>query len=166
MTNQKIALRELKEKDAKLMLEWMHDKEVVAYMDKNFNNFSLQDCNQFIKESWGDNANMHFAIVDEKDNYLGTVSLKNICLQSAEFAITIRKCVMGKEVAKVAMKKILSYGFNDMKLEKIYWYVFVENKRAIRFYDKNGYCRVEQPEVCHNIPTKMCYWYEVTREHN
>lgn len=35
--------------------------------------------------------NLHLAIVDENDEYMGTVSLKNIEEDKAEFAITVRK---------------------------------------------------------------------------
>lgn len=40
------------------------------------------------------------------------------------------------------MKQILNKGFKDLHLRQIYWCVDSENKRALRFYDKNGYNRV------------------------
>ena len=42
-------LRKLEEKDAPLMLEWMHDPEVVADMRTNFADKTLEDCLSFIK---------------------------------------------------------------------------------------------------------------------
>ena len=83
------------------------------------------------------------AIVDEDDTYMGTVSLKNIKEDSAEFGITIRSCAMGKGYSIWAMKEILKIGFLEKGVQKIYWCVSQDNKRAVRFYDKNGFERVD-----------------------
>ena len=43
--------------------------------------------------------NIHMAITDDNDEYMGTVSLKNINYidSFAEFAITVRRTAMGKK---------------------------------------------------------------------
>ena len=69
--------------------------------------------------------------------------MKNITKTSAEFGITIRSCAMGKSYAIWAMKEVFKIGFEEMGLKKIYWCVSPENKRAVRFYDKNGFERVD-----------------------
>ncbi len=97
---------------------------------------------EFIKNSNQSNADIHKAIANNNDEYLGFVSLKNICNKSAEFAIIIRKKTMGKGVASFAMKEIISFGFQILKLEYIYWGVNYKNIRAIKFYDKLGYKKV------------------------
>ena len=73
--------------------------------------------------------------------------MKNIKEKSAEFGITIRNCAMGKGYSIEAMKVVLKMGFEKMNLEKIFWCVSTENKRALRFYDKNGFERVEAKEL-------------------
>lgn len=138
-------LRELKLKDAPLMLEWMHDASVVADLKANFASKTLKDCETFIAEAPADPDNIHLAIADEQDTYLGTVSLKHIHRQEswAEFAIVIRTAAMGRGISRQAMEEILRYGHETQKLEKIYWCVSTENARAVRFYDKNGYRRTD-----------------------
>ena len=136
-------LRKLELKDASLMLEWMHDKNVVEDLRTDFLSKTLNDCINFIKHSWNDSNNWNVAIVDDEDNYMGTVSLKNIEEKSAEFGITIRACAMGKGYALWAMKEILRIAFEERNLEQVYWCVSPENKRAVRFYDKNGFRRVD-----------------------
>lgn len=42
-------LRKLESKDAPLMLEWMHDSDVVAKMQTDFQSKTLEDCLTFIK---------------------------------------------------------------------------------------------------------------------
>lgn len=142
-------LRKLELKDAPLMLEWMHDKDVIANMNRDFSSLSIEDCEQFISKSQTYEKNAHMAVVDENDEYLGTVSLKNIDMQkkNAEFAITIRKSAMGKGVSSYAMKEIIRTGIEDMKLNCVYWCVSPENKRAVRFYDKNGYKRIKYQDL-------------------
>ena len=140
-------LRNLELKDASLMLEWMHDKSVVEDLRTNFLTKTIDDCENFIKGSWNDKNNWNVAIVDEDDNYMGTVSLKNIKETSAEFGITIRSCAMGKGCSIWAMKEILRIGFEERGIKKIYWCVSPDNKRAVRFYDKNGFKRVDAKEL-------------------
>lgn len=141
-------LRKLKQKDASLMLEWMHDLSIVKQLNKNFETKTLHDCIDFINFSQSINRDMHLAIVDSDDVYMGTVSLKNITEKNAEFAITVRKSAMGKGYSQYAMTEMLRIGFEELGLNEIYWYVDSENKRAVRFYDKNGYHRI--PKICQN----------------
>ena len=68
-------LRRLKEKDAELMLEWMHDQDVIENMAADFMHMTIEDCLQFIKNSNEDeNITLNRAICTEQDEYLGTVS--------------------------------------------------------------------------------------------
>lgn len=162
-------LRKLQLKDAPLMLEWMHDEAIIAGLQREkFIDKTLQDCESFIKESLSNKSNLHMAIVDDEDIYMGTVSLKNITNNDAEFAITVRSAAQGKGFAQFGMKEIIRIGHEDMNLKSIYWCVRKDNLRAIRFYDKNNYTRVNV------LPTSMfggggvytskqlcnLYWYE------
>lgn len=136
-------LRKLCLADAPLMLEWMHDESVVQNLQANFAAKTLADCQAFIRNCEDFSENMHLAIADDKDEYMGTVSLKHIHNGQAEFAITIRACAMGKGYSKFGMAAILEKGIRELGLSRIYWCVSQHNARAVRFYDKNGYTRTE-----------------------
>lgn len=140
-------LRKLELKDAPLMLEWMHDKTVVENLRTDFQKKTLSDCEKFIISSWDDKRNVNYAITDDNDTYLGTVGLKNVTAESAEFAITIRKCAMGKGYSKEAMTEVIRLGFEKMYLKCIYWCVSPKNTRAVRFYDKNFFHRVSNEMI-------------------
>lgn len=136
-------LRKLHLKDAPLMLEWMHDESIIGCLQRDkFINKTLQDCESFITASISDKANLHMAIVDDDDIYMGTVSLKNITDNDAEFAITVRSSAQGKGFANFGMKKIIRIGHEELNIKNIYWCVRKDNPRAVRFYDKNNYMRV------------------------
>lgn len=159
-------LRKLQPKDAPLMLEWMHDKSVVEFMGANFGEKTIEDCQRFIQSSQEDEENINLAIVDDKDEYMGTVSLKHINRTEgvAEFAITIRKCAMGKGYSAYGMKEILNMGLTEVGLSEIYWCVSQHNRRAVSFYDKNGYTRTTDiPQVIKSTYTReqlqQFIWY-------
>ena len=126
------------------MLEWMHDESVVAYMQADFASKTIEDCEKFIESCADESESVHLAIADDKDEYMGTVSLKHInhTFKDCEFAITIRKCAMGKGYSKLAMRKIIELAFEQYGMEKVFWCVSSQNTRAVKFYDKNGYHRV------------------------
>jgi diamine N-acetyltransferase len=128
------------------MLEWMHDPDVVYWLSANFASKTIEDCYAFIEYSTNSSCDLHMAIVDDDDNYMGTVSLRDMDSddKAAEFAITIRKSAMGKGYSKYGMKEILRIGLEEQKLDAIYWCVSEKNERAVRFYDKNGYERVKE----------------------
>jgi len=168
-------LRKLKLDDAPLMLEWMHDENVIKYLNQGFVNKNYEDCVCFIAGSQSDRNNMHLAIADENDMYMGTVSLKNISkeINAAEFAITIRSCAMGKGFADFAMKEMLKNGFETLKLSNIYWCVAVENKRALKFYNKHCGIKIETINVPQYLlnnyseqQTLSLMWYVVDKRMN
>ncbi len=142
-----IVLRELKAKDAPLMLEWMHDAEIQRSFKRRMADYTIDDVLAFIKKAAFPDAvstgtDLHFAIVDQADDqYLGTVSLKNIDLENsnAEFAIVTRKTVHGKGIGHEATISVLKKAFNELGLQRVYLNVFSNNERAIRLYERCGF---------------------------
>ena len=137
-------IRALEKKDRELMMEWMQDDEIVKNFQTDFKSFSREKVEAFIedasKQTLADN-NLSYAIVDEDDSYLGTISLKNINREhlNAEYAIVTRKEAHGKGFAKRASEAILKIAFEDLALEKVYLYVSVNNIGANKFYQKIGF---------------------------
>ena len=149
--SEKMRVRKLKKKDAEHMFEWMHDDSVVRDLLADFSKKSIDDCQRFIDESQNVQDNLHLAIVNDDDIYMGTVSLKHIDLfhKYAEFAIVVRKIAMGKGYSIYGMNEIFEKGTNDFDLKDIYWCVSGNNLRALGFYNKNGF------ERCMCIPTNI-----------
>lgn len=152
-------LRSLEQADAPLMLEWMHDESVVRDLQTNFARKTLEDCQKFIAVSHTDKKNLHLAITDEHDIYMGTVSLKHMGDDSAEFGITIRSCAMGKGYSRTAMEEIFRIALTEYQLHRIYWCVDPHNARALRFYDKYGYQRMHalDQQIAERLCQKQIY---------
>lgn len=137
-------LRDLEEKDAPLMLEWMHDESVVEKLKGKFAEKTIDDCLAFIRASKNKETDIHLAICSDEDEYMGTVSLKSIdrTNQSAEFAITVRKSSMGRGYSWFGMEEIIKKAFEEYGLENVYWCVSRTNERAVCFYDKHNFHEV------------------------
>lgn len=148
-------VRMLLKKDAPLMLEWMHDADVVRNLRTGFADKTLSDCERFIEAAENRDRNLHMAVADDSDIYMGTVSLKEIDREEscAEFAITVRKCAMGQGYSSYGMREILRIGHEELGLKRIVWCVSGQNARANRFYIKNGYQR------CYQVPQRLLEEY-------
>lgn len=148
------------------MLEWMHDEDVVRDLKANFADKTLEDCERFIEAAQDLSENIHLAITDNNDEYMGTASLKHISGGRAEFGISIRKCAMGKGLSRLGMSEIIRLGFEEYGLDEVYWCVDPVNKRAVRFYDKNGYKRCSCPDgvlgYSDEEKERFC-WYSVKK---
>lgn len=136
-----VNFRALKLEDIDYMFEIISDPEVSNNFVFTRFPISITKLQSFITSSWSNKDDVHFAIVDEKNEYVGTISLKNINYidSNAEYAIVIRKKYWGKKFAFEATKFILEYGFNKLNLTKIYLNVLESNKRANTFYSKFGF---------------------------
>lgn len=165
-----VSLRELQVKDAPLMIEWMHDKDIQKSFQKDMMSITLQEAEAFCSASKvpaipAEGQSIHYAIVDENDEYLGTISMKDINLvnRTAEYAISTRKCVHGKGVAKEATRLILKKAFTDWGLHKVYLNVLSYNQAAIGLYERCGFiCEGQSREhVYVNGKYEALKWYSI-----
>lgn len=160
-------LRRLKIDDGYHMLEWMHQPNVSIYFQEDFEHYDIDKVELFIRQSIS-KTNKHFAIVDINDEYLGTISLKNIDYVNlnAEYAIVLRECAMHTGCSREATLELLEYGFNELGLNKIYLKVLANNTRAINFYKKMNF--VQEGLFRKHIKKKDTfvdlYWYSILCE--
>lgn len=166
--NRDICLRRLELSDVEPMFEWLINPDVYEKMQYDPAKQSMERCIAFIKDSWEETNNLHYAITDETNEYFGTISLKNIDMQNknAELGIALHPKAMGKGVGAEALRLIAQKAFGEMDLHKIYLYVRKDNERAVKFYQKNGwlyegefrehlYVRGEYKDIC---------WFAITKE--
>lgn len=102
-----MVLRRLELKDAPLMLEWMHDRNVTEYLKANFAAKTLNDAEDFILASWDDKDSINLAIASDEDEYMGTVSLISIEDGCAESAIVVRSAAIGRGHSWLGMESII-----------------------------------------------------------
>lgn len=161
-------LRELNINDAPFMLEWMHDESVTHDLSTNFNTKTIEDCERFISGSHDKTKDLHLAIVSDSDEYMGTVSLKQIdeVAGNAEFAIAVRKSAMGRGYSWFGMIEIIKFAFEELGLNSVYWCVSNDNQRAVRFYDKHGFHKaidISESILSRYSDVPNLRWYSVLR---
>ena len=158
-------MRHLELKDAKRMMICLNDKEVTRFMKIGERDFSIEDCKNYIKNCEKNKDTMHFAITDENDNWIGTVSLKNISNKEAEYAIILSKTAHGKGYSQKSTKEILNFAFNNLNLNKVYLYVSTTNIRANKFYLKFGW-KLDKTENSKELINGMPVtynWYSISK---
>jgi len=161
-------LRRLHKNDAPLILEWMQDPELNCFFRFNPDTITIESIVDFIEEATASLTYRHYAIVDEDDTYLGTISLKNIdkVSNNAEYAISLRKSVIGKGVAHFATNELLKIAFDELELHKVYLNVLSDNLRAVIFYEKVGF--VFEGEFVDHLLIRNQYrsikWYAIVRQ--
>lgn len=135
-----IRLRRLEEKDIPGMLEWMHEPEINRWFRFDAASMTEERAGKFIAGSFSD-TNRHYAIADDDDNYLGTISLEDIDRENAHalYAVSLRADARGQGIALSATKMLLEIAFRELDLERVYLNVLSDNERAKRFYEKAGF---------------------------
>lgn len=161
-------LRQLHKKDAPLILEWMKDPEINCFFRFNSETITIESIIDFIEKAMNSQSDRHYALVDDDDTYLGTVSLKKIdrVNNNAEYAISLRKSVIGTGAALFATSELIKIAFNKLELHKVYLNVLSDNMRAIMFYEKMGF--VFEGEFVDHLLIRNQYrnlkWYAIVRQ--
>lgn len=139
-------IRLLNPSDADAMFEWMQDPKITQWLSFDVGDKSLDDARHFIaKAMLTDQKNKHYAIQtdNEKPEYVGTISLKNINheIQTAEYAIVICSKFQGQGYAKKASEWLLQEAISRFNLKTVYLTVMKDNQSAIHLYEKLGFIR-------------------------
>ena len=103
---------------------WLNDKEVCRYNSHGDTLYTKEMAISYIQSVENSPTCKVFAICDRaSDKHIGNIALQAITMQnkSAEFAILLGdKEFWGKGLSKEAGKLLLQYGFDTLKLHRIY----------------------------------------------
>ena len=161
-----IHLRPLLPKDAPLMLEWMQEPTIACFFRFDAVSMTEEKCCAFIDSANREENSRHYAIADECDEYLGTISLKDIADGRAEYAISTRKRAHGTGAALQATQEVLRIAFKELGLNTVFLNVLTENKRANAFYRKAGFrfTHTEHNALSIRGEEKDLNWYEISSQ--
>ena len=141
---EEISLRFMKKEDTELIVSW-RNKEFVR---KNFifqKPFTIEGHLSWFKDMIQTGKAVQFIIMENTlQKEIGSVYFRDISMEhhKAEYGIFIGEedalgCGYGTEAAKLDIK----YGFDELKLHKIFLRVLEENKKAIKSYENAGFIR-------------------------
>jgi len=164
----RLGLRRFQEGDLTPMREWVVDPSIKynfrftaqVKSDDDLRKFINGQINRTVKDNF-----INYVLFDKSDDektYLGSVGLKNIDFndKNAELTIVIgKKNYLGKGYGQDALFLITNYGFNELKLHKIYLTVISHNIRAIKAYEKFGFLHegIRKDQIFQN----SCYFDEI-----
>ena len=81
-----------------------------------------------------------YSLIDKDTNkFVGNISLMDVEEDTAELGIVITREYQNKHYGMEAMKRILEYVKEDLKLKTITLIVYSNNERAIHCYEKLGF---------------------------
>ena len=142
LTGNKIILKPITLEDCEEYVEWRNS----SFVSKNFiiqKKYTIEQQTNWINTIVNSKEVEQFIIVDKvSGEKIGSVYLINIELinKKAEFGIFLKSEVFsGKGFGKEATALIIKYGFELLKLNKIYLRVFANNVSAIKLYIKSGF---------------------------
>ena len=153
-------IRNLELKDAQEMYTWVKNSDIRNLLTGSYP-CSLEEILIYIDKSQEVKDEKRFAITNDEDIYEGTVSLRYIDYNEnlAELSIVVKERAMSKGYAWYGMVETLKYAFEKLGIEKVYWYVDNENKRAIRFFKKHGFNTLDE-----DVPKDIIKRHAVERD--
>ena len=114
---------------------WDNLRNVVPYP------YNQNDAEDFIKYVRKDKAQHIFAI-DYNNTFCGVIGLilqHDVYEKSAEVGYWLGEPFWNKGIMSKALELITEYGFNELKLVRIYTGVFEYNIASMKVLEKNGY---------------------------
>lgn len=138
----KIKLTPFVKEDIQPLFRWINDAETVRY-NNAYKPVTWDSHITWFENLGKDTSRAIFAIrAAEDERLVGTVQLCGIhpVYRSAELSIRIGELSdRNQGFGTMAVKLAVTFGFNDLNLERIYLHVFADNEAALKVYKKIGF---------------------------
>jgi diamine N-acetyltransferase len=137
-----VFLSSIEKEDVDILYQWINDKELVHY-NSYYKPVSWFEHEEWIKNTLNDPLIVLFGIrLEENKKLIGTCRLHSINYRDRKSELQIRigiKEMSGKGYGTQAINQLLEFAFSELNLNKVYLYVFIENVRAVKSYQKAGF---------------------------
>lgn len=156
-----VYIRRLVLDDAKTSYKWRNNSVIWEFTKFRPQNIITEE----IELAWLNNClnkkdERRFAIcLKENDQYIGNVQLLKIANNHAEFHLVIgEQSQWGKGLGTQASIQILTYGFQQLRLESISLEVHKDNHAAFSIYKKIGFLPIgDNDDFVHMLITKNIF---------
>ncbi len=144
LENERIYLRNLRKLDAQTMLDSTKNEEM-RYMTGTKHNFTLDQIKNYIEKVKNDSSRYDFAVcLKENDTMIGNLSILDINKEDnkAGFRIALNTVdLTGKGYGTEAIKSVLPFVFDELKINRLQLEVYSHNLKGIRAYEKVGFVK-------------------------
>lgn len=138
----RLYLRPYRKEDLKLMYKWMNDREILSLVGE-VRPWSEEVLSDFYDKVKNDKDRAWFSIVlKEEDRVIGETGLLRVFWDWRTTDLTIEineKDVWNKGYGTEAIQLMLSWIFETLGFHRVSIGVVGFNKRALHFYEKNGF---------------------------
>lgn len=136
------------------LLNWRNHEQVFNHLFGN-ERYDAYTFHELYKTDLNNPYNRQFIIKDKSlDEEIGTIFLRHIhpINQKAEIGYYLNPDFIGKGYGTEAIRLMVNYGFETLKLHKIYMQAFKNNKASIRCCEKIGFVQegVHKDEIWKN----------------
>ncbi len=140
----RLYLRELTLTDtSESYVDWLNDPDVNRFMESRFVTHSIESLKEYVKKMQDDENTMFLAIIDSKEEkHIGNIKIDSINRNHnyASLGIMIgEKSYWGKGYGTEAIKLVVKYCFDNLKMHKIIAYVSCLNFATFKAFEKAGF---------------------------
>ncbi|MBT8181980.1 MAG: GNAT family N-acetyltransferase [Eudoraea sp.] len=142
MRSREVKLRALQVYDKSQLAKLANNRKIWDNLRDSFPNpYSESDAELFINLTTEENPKQNFAIEYGGDlcGVIGLIIQNDVYRKSAEIGYWIGEPFWGKGITANAIKLITNYGFEDLKLIRIYAGVFEYNIASMKALENSGY---------------------------
>jgi len=138
----KIKIIKIKKKDlCEKWINYLNDPIVTRFSAQSINKHTIQSQKKFIEKKLKDKNSIIFKILF-KNEFIGTIEIKNIdkINKYAEVSYMIgEKSIWGMGIGAIAVKKIILFAKNKLKITKIGASIMKNNISSQRVLQKNNF---------------------------
>ncbi len=136
-------LRPFRKGDEKSLIEGINSKEIFRNTLRIPYPYTLKDAKEWLKKTSKDRKKkkptaFNLAI-DINDEVIGGIGFNEIEEHRAEIGYWLAEKHWGEGIMTQAVKVMTNFGFEKLKLRRIYACVFSFNKASMRVLEQNGY---------------------------
>ena len=136
-------LRPIKRSDKESLIKNINNKDIYKYTLRIPFPYTSNDWDKWIKHCFNVKRKkkpkeINF-VIDINGEVVGGIGLMNIEKHKAEIGYWLGKKYWGKGIMTEAVKVITNFGFNKLKLKRLYAPIFPKNKASRRVLEKNNY---------------------------
>ncbi len=141
LSGEKVYLSPINLEDYENYVKWLNNPNITQYLDCNDSLITLSKEKELLEKIA--NTEFSFAIVkQEDDTLLGNVGITKIDYKNGKGELGIfigEEDNLSKGYGSEAIKLILNFAFNEIRLHNVMLTVFSSNPRAIKAYTKCGF---------------------------
>lgn len=120
-------------------LEMVNDPEVQRFISKNMFNISYENEINWVHKKLLNNDTIFSMIEKETGKFIGNIEIMHIHNNIGELGISITSKMQDKHYGTEAIKRIIDFAYNELKLVGMELNVYDYNERAIHCYENVGF---------------------------